>query len=92
MTHGRGSVVRVDMGSASGWNVWPLENGEWAWRTWIAANGGMPRSGIEASEFEAQDAAQRALEYMLSDASAAAQDRRELSAPDNRGAPWDPQC
>jgi hypothetical protein len=82
----------VDIGNASGWNVWPLENGDWAWRAWIAANGGVPHSGVEASESEAQEAAQRALEYMLSDASAADQDRRELGVPDNRGTPWDPQC
>jgi hypothetical protein len=72
--------------------VWPLENGDWAWTAWIAANAGVPRSGVEASEREAQEAAQRAIENMLSEARAAAQDRRELSLPTTAPGQWEPQC
>jgi hypothetical protein len=82
----------MDVGYASGWNVWPLENGEWAWSAWVAVNGGLPRSGIEATEAEAQEAAQRALEGMLSDAQASEQSRRELPARDERGEKWSPQA
>lgn len=88
----RASVSSVDVGDARGWNVWPLEHGAWAWNAWIAANLGLPRSGIEATEAEAEKAAQRELEHMLSDASAAAQARRDLSVHDDRGKQWDPQC
>lgn len=90
MTHRRGSVSEVDVGDVRGWSVRPLENGDWAWTAWIAANAGMPRSGVEASEPEAQEAAQRALELMLSEARAAAQARRELSVPDYGGRSWRP--
>jgi hypothetical protein len=81
----RGTVRFVDAGHASGWNVWPVDNDEWAWSAWVAVNGGLPRSGIEATEAEAQEAAHRALEAMLSDAAAAEQLRRELPARDERG-------
>ena len=81
----------MDVGEANGWNVWPLENGNWAWSAWVASNGGLRRSGIEATEFEAQDAAQRELELMVSDASAASQTRRELSVHDDRDKRWEPQ-
>ncbi len=73
-------------------NVWPLENGGWAWNAWIAANLGLPRSGIEATEAEAQQAARRELERMLSEAKAAAQPRRELPVRDNRGKEREPQA
>jgi hypothetical protein len=66
------------MGEANGWDVWPLESGEWAWSAWVASNGGLHRSGTQATEFEANAAAQRELEVMVSDARAAAQPRREL--------------
>jgi hypothetical protein len=81
----------VDVGDARGWNVWPLENGDWAWRAWIAVNLGLPRSGIEATEAEAQETAQRQLEGMISEARAAAQSRRELPLRDDRGKQWEPQ-
>lgn len=55
-------------------------------------NGGPLNSGIEATEAEAREAAQRALEGMLSDAAAAEQSRRELPASDARGKEWDPQA
>jgi hypothetical protein len=73
-----GSLPLVDLGDANGWDVWPLENGDWAWSVWVASNGGLRRSGTEASELEAEAAAQRELELMVSDATAAAQSRREL--------------
>ena len=82
----------MDVGDARGWNVWPLDNGKWAWTAWITANAGAPQSGVEGSEPEAQEAAQRTLQHMLSEASAAAQDRRELPVPDDGGRPWEPQC
>lgn len=88
----RGTVKFVDVGYASGWNVWPLENGDWAWSAWVAVNGGLPRSGTEATEAEAQEAAQRALEGMLSDAGAAEQSRRELPLPHDPGKQWAPRC
>jgi hypothetical protein len=87
----RGSVCSVDLGDARGWNVSPLENGDWAWNAWIAWNGGLPRSGIAATEAEAQTAAQRELERMVSEAGAAAQERRELPVRDERGRSWEPQ-
>jgi hypothetical protein len=86
----RGTARFVDVGLASGWRVWPLENGEWAWSAWVAVNGGLPRSGIAATETEAQEAAQRALEGMLSDARAAEQSRRELPASHDHGRQWEP--
>jgi hypothetical protein len=89
---GRGTVRFVDAVHASGWNVWPTENGEWAWSAWVAVNGGLPRSGIEATEAEAHEAAQRALEAMLSDAQAAEQARRELPVRDESRREWDPQA
>jgi len=82
---GSGSVCSVDVGDARGWNVWPLENGDWAWDAWIAADLGLPRSGIEATEAEAQQAAHRELERMLSEGRAAARPRRELLVRDDRG-------
>ncbi len=81
----------MDVGEASGWNVWPLENGDWAWSAWVASNGGLPRSGIEATEAGAQNAAQRELERMVSEARTAAQLRRELPVHDDRDERWDPQ-
>lgn len=53
-------------------------------------NGGLPRCEIEAIEVEAQEPAQRALEQMFSDASAAAQLRRGLPASDAHGRQWEP--
>jgi hypothetical protein len=81
----------VDIGHASGWNLWPLENGDWAWRAWVSSNGGLPRSGIEATEAKAQAAAQGELELMLSEANGAAQQRRELPVQDDRWPYWNPQ-
>jgi hypothetical protein len=78
----------VDVPEANGWNVWPLDNGDWAWTVWVAGNG---RSGLEATELEAQNATQRELELMVSEASAAAHQRRELSVPDDGGKRWEPQ-
>lgn len=92
LTMSRGTVRFVDVAYASGWNVWPLQDGEWAWSAWVAVNAGLPRSGIEATEAEAQDAAQRALEAMLSDAQAADQSRRELPARHERGKEWNPEA
>lgn len=88
----RGSVSRVEVGDTRGWNVWPLENGDWAWNAWLASNLAMRQSGIEATEREAEEAAQRELEDMLSEARAAAQRRRELSVPDDREGRWEPQA
>ncbi|MFZ0382312.1 MAG: hypothetical protein WAL38_31095, partial [Solirubrobacteraceae bacterium] len=65
-------------------------NGDWAWSAWIASHLGMPQSGIETTEHQAEEAAQRALEHMLSEARAAVQHRRELPLPDERGVPWEP--
>jgi hypothetical protein len=62
-----------------------------AWNVWIASNLRLPRSGIAATEAEAQMAAQRELERMLSEANAAAQRRRELPVRDERGKSWEPQ-
>jgi hypothetical protein len=78
----------MDVGDGRGWNVWPLENGDWGWNAFAAANG---RSGIEASEAGAEMAAQRELERMVSEAAAAAQSRRELPVREDRGRQWDPQ-
>jgi hypothetical protein len=91
MMIGRGSVSPVDVGDARGWNVWLLDNGDWAWTAWIAANLGLPRSGIEATEAEAQQAAQREIKRMLSEAIAASQPRRELPVRDDRGKEREPQ-
>jgi hypothetical protein len=74
-----GTFSFVDLGTARGWNVWQLENGDWAWSAWYAASLG-PRSGIEATEAKAQEAATRALDSLASEARAAAQARRELRA------------
>jgi hypothetical protein len=81
----------VDVGDARGWNVWPLENGDWAWNAWIAANCGLPRSGIAATEAEAQEAAQQEIERKVSEARVAAQPRRELPVRDDRGKAREPQ-
>jgi hypothetical protein len=81
----------VDVGIARGWNVWPLENGDWAWNAWVSSNGGLPSSGTAATEAEAHQAAQRELERMLSDAAAGQQQRRELPVREDRGWSWDPQ-
>jgi hypothetical protein len=82
----------VDVGAARGWDVSPLENGDWAWNAWIASNLALPKSsGIAATEAEAQTAGQRELERMVSEAEAAAQERRELPARDERGRSWEPQ-
>lgn len=88
----RGTLRVVDVGHASGWNVWPLENGDWAWSAWVAVNGGLPRSGVEATEAEAEEAAQRALQGMLSDTRAAEQSRRTLPAGDEHGKECNPQA
>src|ERR1019366_9814480 len=89
---GRASVCSVDVGAARGWDVSPLENGDWAWNAWIASSLGLPRSsGIAATEAEAQAAAQRELERMVSESEAAAQERRELPVRDERGRSWGPQ-
>jgi hypothetical protein len=82
----------VDVGDARGWNVWPLESGDWVWSAWIAANLGLLRSGIEATEAEAQRTAQEEIERMLSEAGAAAPSRRELPARDDRGKERQPQA
>jgi hypothetical protein len=79
----------MDLGEARGWNVWPLETGDWAWTAWTAAND--RRSGIEPTEAEAESAAQRELEGLVSDAMAAALSRRELAVRDDRAKQWDPQ-
>jgi hypothetical protein len=81
----------VDVGYASGWNVWPVE-GEWAWSVSVAVNGSLLRSGIEATEALAQEAAERTLEAMLSDAQAAEQSQRELPTRDEGSKKWDPQA
>ena len=81
----------MEVAHASGWNVWPVQ-GEWAWSAWVAVNAGLLGSGIEPTEAEAQDAAQRALQAMLSDAQAAEQSRRELPTRDERSKEWDPQA
>jgi hypothetical protein len=82
----------MDVGEASGWNVWPLESGEWAWSAWIAANGTLTLTGVESTEDEAESAAQRGLEGMASDAMAAAQSRRELPGSIDGERRWDPQA
>jgi hypothetical protein len=81
----------MDVGEASGWNVWPLEEGDWAWSAWVASNPGLRRSGIEATEPEAENAAQREIELIVSEARAAAQSRRELSVHAERDQRWEPQ-
>jgi hypothetical protein len=92
MTIRRGSVSYVDGGGARGWNVWPLERGEWAWTAWIAANGSLTLTGIEPTEAEAESAAQRGLEGLASDAMAAAQSRREVPVSNDGEQRWDPQA
>jgi hypothetical protein len=82
----------MDVGEARGWNVWPLESGEWAWSAWIAANGTLTLTGIEPTDAEAESAAQRGLEGMASDAMAAAQSRRELPVSNRGEQRWDPQA
>jgi len=79
----------MDVGAANGWNVWPLDSGDWGWTAWVAANG--RRSGVEPTEAEAETAAWRELEAMVSDAMAAAQSRRELPVSEDRDDRWDPQ-
>jgi hypothetical protein len=88
----RGTVSSVDAGHAQGWDVWPLDDGKWAWRAWISSSGGLSQSGIEPSEAEAKNAAQRALELMVSEARASAQPRRELSVPDDQRRQREPHC
>ncbi|MGH2855983.1 MAG: hypothetical protein ACRDMJ_00705 [Solirubrobacteraceae bacterium] len=77
----------MDVGQASGWNVWRLENGDWAWRAWNGSVG-LPRSGVETTAALAQEAAQQALDEL------GAEDRampsRELPAHDNRDEYWNP--
>ena len=87
-----GSVSYVDVGDAGGWNVWPLESGEWAWSASVAANGTLTLTGIEPTEAEAESAAQRGLEGLASDAMAAAQSRREVPVSDGGEQRWDPQA
>lgn len=79
----------MEIGKARGWNVRPLDSGDWAWTAWIGADG---RSGVEPTEAEAESAAQRELESMASDAVAGAQSRRELPVSDDRDVRWDPQA
>jgi hypothetical protein len=67
----------VDLGTARGWNVWQLENGDWAWSIWDAASV-LSRSGVEATEATAEAAATQALEFLSGEARAAGQSRREL--------------
>jgi len=78
----------VDVGVASGWDVWELESGEWAWTVWSQGRSG---SGIALTEAEAQTAAQRELERLVDDGAAADQHRRELPADGSRPTDWDPQ-
>jgi hypothetical protein len=78
----------VDIGVARGWNVWPLENGNWAWNVWDHLHS---RSGTEHTEANAQEAAQRELQRIIAEAKAAAQQERELTARDDRRKYWDPQ-
>jgi hypothetical protein len=85
---GPDSVSSMDIGDGQGWSVWPLENGDWGWNAFAGANG---RSGIEASEAEAEMAAQRELEHMVSEAAAAEQSRRELPVREDLAKQWDPQ-
>jgi hypothetical protein len=82
------ACIPVDLGFAQGWNVSELETGEWAWNAWGRARS---ESGIEASESEAQEAAQRALEEIAAEERAAAQGWRELPVGSDRRMPWDPQ-
>jgi hypothetical protein len=70
----------MDVGSARGWDVRQLKDGDWAWRAWAGEHLGLSRSGVEATEAEAQDAAPRELQAMVSEATASAQDRRRLTA------------
>ena len=72
-------VSSMDVGIARGWNVWQLENGDWAWSALAAENLGLPRSGVEATEAEAQGAARRELEVIVSEARPAARQRRRLT-------------
>ena len=78
----------MDRGEARGWNVWPLETGDWTWTAWTVAN---RRSGIAPTEAEAESAAERALEDLVSDAASASLSRRELTVSDDGGRRWDPQ-
>ena len=82
----------MNVGYTSGWNIWPLASGEWGKEGMGLGERGPLNSGIEATEAEAREAAQRALEGMLSDAAAAEQSRRELPDSDARGKEWDPQA
>ena len=49
----------VEVGIARGWNVWQLENGEWAWTGWAGESLGLARSGVEETEAKAQETALR---------------------------------
>lgn len=73
----RGTVSFMELGTARGWNVWQLENGDWAWSVWEAASV-LPRFGVQATEAEAEAAATQALESLSTEARAANQSRREL--------------
>jgi len=73
----------MDLGIARGWDVWQLESGDWAWRVWAAECLGLPRSGVEVTEAQAQEAARRELEVIIFEARAAAQERRRLTVRDD---------
>jgi hypothetical protein len=78
----------MDLGEARGWNVLPLETGDWTWTAWTVAD---RRSGVEPTAAGAESAAQRALEGLVSDAMSAALARREFTASNDAGKRWDPQ-
>ena len=78
----------MDVGVARGWKVSELEAGEWAWNAWGRVRS---ESGIEASEDEAQLAAQRALEEIAGEEWAAGQGWRELPIGADRPTRWDPE-
>lgn len=78
----------MDVGVAQGWNVWPLDNGDWAWNAWDHRQS---QSGVEDTEAKAHEAAKRELERIAAETRAVEQQERELPARGDRREYWDPQ-
>jgi hypothetical protein len=71
----------MEIGTARGTNIWPLESGRWAWSAWDHRQ---TLSGTEDTEMRAQAAASHALEQIIAEGRLAAPDRRELPSRDDR--------